>query len=308
MISPHVDLSRAMRAARRPALRKRPQAILHEALGDGGFRQPSRTRETTLPRSGRQAARAAEAEPARHLEAGQRVGELRRVREERVAGGVAEREQAQLAALHLAGDVAEIGDHRVGPARDQVHRGQRRAAIGDVQQLDPGRAAQPLARQVLRAARADAGEGQRAGPRPRRFDELGRAAPGRPGAHHHAIGGERHVGDGREFRPHVNGQAGAGQLREDGHVAGRAHQHGEAVRRRAGGGLGGDHAVGAGAVLHHHGLAEPGRHDLGHGARDQVAGAAGREAHQDAGGTVRRPGGGGAGRRGGRRAGNGADH
>src|SRR3546814_7688314 len=54
------------------------------------------------------------------------------------------------------------------------------------------------------------------------------------------------------------------------------------IRLGAGGGAGADVAVGAGAVLDHHGLPELRGHFLGHGAGNHVGGAARGKRHQDA--------------------------
>ena len=95
--------------------------------------------------------------------------------------------------------------------------------------------------------------------------------------HQHARGGgHRHQVLGRVER-HLRVQ-----VRIDRHRAARAHEQRVAVGRLLGHEVAGDVAVGAGAVLHHHRLAQRLRQRLRHGARDLVGGAAGREAHDHA--------------------------
>jgi hypothetical protein len=71
-------------------------------------------------------------------------------------------------------------------------------------------------------------------------------------------------------------------VRVDRHRAAGGHQQRVAVGRLLGDEVAGDVAVGAGAVLHHHRLAERLRQRRRHGARDLVGGAARREAHDHA--------------------------
>ncbi len=70
-------------------------------------------------------------------------------------------------------------------------------------------------------------------------------------------------------------------VRHDGHRADRLHHEHRAVRRRGLDRVGRDAADGAGTILDDHRLAERGRHLLGDDARDDVGGAARREADED---------------------------
>ena len=61
-----------------------------------------------------------------------------------------------------------------------------------------------------------------------------------------------------------------------------AHQHGIAIGRGLGGGVGGQIAAGAGLVLHDDTLPQRCGHGLGQGAGDEVGAAAGGEGGEDA--------------------------
>ena len=125
-------------------------------------------------------------------------------------------------------------------------------------------------------------------------DQLRNAARRHGRVHHEQARAECDQRDGGEVAHDVEGQVaverGVGGVRAHGR-----HHQGVAVGGAAGHVLGGDVAGGAGAVLHHHGLAQPGGDALRHHAGGGVGAAARREADHEADRAVGTPGG--AGRR-----------
>jgi len=69
------------------------------------------------------------------------------------------------------------------------------------------------------------------------------------------------------------------QVRHDGHLRRRRHEQGVAVRLGPRHVVGGDRAIGAGPVVDHHRLLEPGGQPFGGDPRDAVGIATGGERH-----------------------------
>ena len=175
----------------------------------------------------------------------------------------------------------------VRPPRMSTHR-RRRPAIGDVDHVDAGLLLQQLARQVLRGADPGAAEADLAGPGAGRRQHVLHAAIGALGRDHEAVGGQRQVADRRQRLPRVERQVGADQLRRDRHGAHRALEKRGAVGGAAGHLGGADHAVHAGAVLDHDAGTEERPERLGDQPCDEVGGAAGGEAADQADGALLR--------------------
>ena len=219
-----------------------------------------------------------------------------------------EREDA--AGAQLAQHVGHRGEHQPEPAADQVVQRWALAAIGHMGQRHAQRAAEHLASQMRGGAIAGGAEGLWLAPRLQRGEQASKAALGGPGlADRDDLRLHRDQGDGGVVPGGVVGQAALVQRDGRGLGAVAAHQQGVAVRRGVGDLRRADGATGAGAVLHHHGLAQRGGQALGQQPGLHVEAAAGREGHDDAQRPAGGPGGlgqGGAGQ--GRRGEEGGEH
>jgi hypothetical protein len=165
---------------------------------------------------------------------------------------------------------------------DHVLHRRRAAAIGHVQDVDAGHLFEQLAGEMLRGAVAGRGVAELARVLLRVVDDLRHGAQGDVLADHQHVVDAGDVGDRHEVLVDVDRQLLPGH---DGRDAERGHggqQDRLAVGRRLGHGLVGDEAAGAGLGLDDHLLADdrPGR--VGEQAAQQVGGAAGREAAEDA--------------------------
>ena len=156
------------------------------------------------------------------------------------------------------------------------HIGQRRACalVGDVGGFNAGCALEHFTGQVRRATGAGRAIGCLAGVGLQVLDELGHVVGGHAGVgfqkHVHA----RHGGHGRQVLVRVKGQLAVNQ-RVDADRTARAQQQGIAILGSAHGFADADVAVGAGLVVHHHGLTQHLAHGRGDGAGQHVGSTAG---------------------------------
>ncbi len=208
------------------------------------------------------------------------LGERRRVREASDAVLRPHVEQPHLAGEHRLRPHRALRDH-LHVARQHALQRLRAAAERDVGELDALAPGPVLHGQVRRGADARRRVGHRSRVAPRGGEEVGEGAVGAVGAHRHPEGPARQADDVAEVRRRVPG----GVARQEG-AADHRQVHladGVSVRPRlAGEEAGVQRAAGAGAVLHHHGLAEVAPGLFGERAELAVGGAARRPGHDQA--------------------------
>ena len=235
---------------------------------------------------GRRTGRRVDAEQRVGIEAGQAAfGQRGHLGVQRRAVRAADGQQLELAGLHLLEARARI-EPELQLAAEHVVQRRAGALVGHVDGIDLGRLLEHFAGQVGRAAGPRRAVGQLARIGLQVFDEVLHAAHGQAGAgfqeHMHA----GHGGHGDQVLFRIEGQLAVDQ-RVDADAAARAQQQRVAVLGRAHGLADTDIAVGAGLVVHHHGLAQ----HLAHGGRDRpahhVGRAAGGEVDDQADGAVR---------------------
>ena len=168
-------------------------------------------------------------------------------------------------------------EHVADLAAQKILHGARSTLVGHVQHLDARRRLDQRHGKVVRRADPGTAIGECLGPRLGCSHQLAERIGllvGMGDQHQRAPGAEA---ERREVGHRIVGQV----LEEAGIHDQRVHRR----HQRVAVGLGARHllaadiAAGAGDVLHHHGLAEPGRQPLGHEAGDDVRTGAGRERH-----------------------------
>ena len=157
------------------------------------------------------------------------------------------------------------------------------ALVGDVDLLDPELEVYRLSEDMRDRAHAGGAVGNSLATRAR--DVI--VERGDPERRLHEQRGRRtaQIGDVREVGHRIVGEA-VELRRRDGEGGVVAEDQGRAVRVLVGHVIGGDGAAGAGPVVHHGLLSVLAVQILGEDARDQIAGAAGREGDDDAHGFV----------------------
>ena len=192
------------------------------------------------------------------------------------AHAVGDAQRAQLAALDLGQHAGQVGEHQRHAVAQHIGQRLGRAFVGHMQQVGAGLQLEQLARQVQAAAHAGRRTGQLAGLGPGQRQQLARVArrQRRVGDQHiRRLGQHRDRG---KVWLHLVGQVGQ-QRRVDRQVAGRHHQQGLAVGRRALDRLDPQIAGRAGFVVDDGRLTMPLLQAGGQQAGQQIDRAAGRE-------------------------------
>ena len=205
-----------------------------------------------------------------------RVGTSGKLRQ---ALGTAGGDRLQLAGADVLGGDMDGQEHVADLAAQKILHRARRALVGHVHQLDARRGLDQRHRQMMRRADARAAVGERLGRGLGRRDQLAERVGLLAG-----MGHQHQRAPGREAERREVGHRIVGQVLVE---AGVHDQRVDRRHQRLAVGLGARHllaadiAAGARDILHHHGLAEPGRQPLGHEAGDDVGAGAGRERHHE---------------------------
>ncbi len=166
--------------------------------------------------------------------------------------------------------------HELNLAGEQVAQRGRRALVGHMDGVELAGPLEHLGGDMRGAAVSGRAKAELAGICAQIADELGE----RPGRHRRVDQQEHphqgHRGHRRQILLRVVRHL-AVQEGVDGNGAARGQQEGVAIGGRFGDHVGAHDAVGAGAVIHHHGPLERCRQPGGEAARQCVGGAAGRE-------------------------------
>ena len=166
-----------------------------------------------------------------------------------------ERDGAQLAAPHVADDVREVVAHQLYAAGEQILQRRRRAFVGHVHHVDVRGGFQELAAQMARGAGAAGSEAQRSRLRLSERDDVAHGPDRQAGIGDPEVGRGRGVDDRHEVLLRVVAQFLVEPL-VGGEDRGGRHRDRVPARFALRYDRGAHVTAGAGAVLHHHRLAE----------------------------------------------------
>ena len=197
---------------------------------------------------------------------------VRKHRRALLAGGG---QAAQRAGLQEPG-VGSPRQHHLGLARHRRHAGRRAAAIRHMQQVDAGALLEHFDAELMLAAVAARGIGERRLLLARIFDELRHRLDRQAWIDRQEELVRRHARDRQQVLEHVDRHRRI-DMRIDGDQAVGGHDQRVAVGLGVGGHFSGDIAVGAGAVLDEERLP----HRLGQALRQEPRGDVGRPARRD---------------------------